>query len=194
MSFKRKKLTIEVRDKLLDIDAKASEILYQLILTTYPPNTVDIVYWMTKQDSVDAVGYLFGCRLSAHFYYVDWSATDPHMVRGTWQNGQLIIACTSRRDSEIAFISMHHVLQSARCVQVSQYPLHALEEHDRDDNFRAWRSFHSWPSTARTIRPVVVSSLSRTLADSASAQSVIQRVTTVGAPSASLTQAAVRAN
>uniref|UniRef100_M4B6D7 Uncharacterized protein n=1 Tax=Hyaloperonospora arabidopsidis (strain Emoy2) TaxID=559515 RepID=M4B6D7_HYAAE len=79
MSFKRKKLTIEVRDKLLDIDAKASEILYQLILTTYPPNTVDIVYWMTKQDSVDAVGYLFGCGLSADFYYVDWSATDPHM-------------------------------------------------------------------------------------------------------------------
>uniref|UniRef100_M4B6F2 ATP-dependent DNA helicase n=1 Tax=Hyaloperonospora arabidopsidis (strain Emoy2) TaxID=559515 RepID=M4B6F2_HYAAE len=95
MSFNRKNLTFEVREKPLGSDAKAMDALYQLISTTYPPDAVGIVYCMTKQDSEDVADYLFDRGLSADFYHAGQSATDRHMVQEAWQNGQLSIVCAT---------------------------------------------------------------------------------------------------
>ncbi|GMF23586.1 unnamed protein product [Phytophthora lilii] len=95
MSFNRKNLSFEVRDKPLGSDKKAMEALYQLISTTFPPDAVGIVYCMTKQDSEDVANYLFDRGLSADFYHAGQSATDRHMVQDAWQNGQLSIVCAT---------------------------------------------------------------------------------------------------
>ncbi|RMX61996.1 hypothetical protein KXD40_006646 [Peronospora effusa] len=101
MSFNRPNLTFEVRKKPRGSDKTAMEEFYQFISMTYSKDAVCIVYCMTKQDSEDAVNYLFDRGLSADFYRAGQSATDRHMVQEACQIGQLSIVGAKQKSIKI---------------------------------------------------------------------------------------------